>query len=780
MLKRLLCIASLLWGASAAASSIEDGSALSQYYGFGPVEILKSDPGIHSLTIADFGGDGLNDLAVVNNQRSRIELFIQKSDPNSMSAAESTEHVNELVGFGRFERQEILLTIQPGSLVCGDLNGSGRTDIAVYADPPGLYIFYQDAPGPKARLNWQSPRRLLIRDGLKSRGALACGDINGDKRDDLVLAGAKAVSVVIQEADGTLADPIEYASNYKIFEVRLIDFDGDGRNDLVCVTDDRLCPLSVRFGQANGQLGPVIQYRTEPFTDFELLDTPQLFLSIERVSGRLSGSTLRASTSGDDEDDKYGMLLYPLADTGQNAKRDMVCSDFDGDGRPDVLLSRPGEAKVTLFLNSQTGLAEPEDFPALADVVTIAAADLDGDKRNEAAMLSIQERTIGISRFEEGRMTFPVPVRISLEPVAMTIADINADNRIDCLYVGRNEEDVRFLGICTTDSDGVLVPQGDLFKLEQLQSNPQGIKTADIDQDGLMDVLIFQAYEEPLVVRQTAAGTFESVPRRQSQSGLIKAASLQTLSTTDTNQDGKQELLLSQQNYARALVFDKDAGWGILDQYNAAGREDEIITAAMHDIDNDGTPEVVLLDKKNQQLQILKPADDRTYRVHTTVPIGNWNSTGQMKLFFEDLNGSGRHLVLFDGDKFAFIIPRNLMNRAPALGLKQVFSWETKIRDGRYAHFAVGDVNSDGRQDIVLAEFRKNNLDILAYDVSGETIRILQGTRFKLFEQKSFDSETPMGMAEPRELLIEEVTGDNAADIITLMHDRIVIYPQDF
>lgn len=764
--------------AAFASAAIQDANPLSRYYGFGLLEILKSDPGIHSLTVSDFNGDGLNDVAVVNNLRSRIEVFLRKNDPNTIPA-DGTEHVNELVGYGRFGRQDILLTIQPVSLVCGDLNGSGRSDIVVYADPPGLYVFYQDSPGRDGRVVWQSPRRIQVRDGLKNRGALACGDVNGDGRTDIVLAGAKSVYIVLQKPDGTLADPVEYPSNNQILEVRLLDFDGDGRNDLVCVTNDRLRPLSVLFGQSDGQLSPVIQYKTEPFTDFEMLGDPKTFLSIERVSGRLSGSRLRPDSVKEDDAD-FEMLLFPLADTGQNAKRDMVCADVDGDGRKDVLLSQPGEAKITLFLNGETGLALPEDFPALTEVVTLAAADLNGNGRDEVIMLSIQERTLGVSRFEDGRMTFPAPVRIPLEPVALAVADFNADGTADCVYIGRSEDDKRFLGVCETTPDGQLIPHGDRFGLDELQSNPQGMRVADIDQDGLMDVLIFRAFEEPLVIRQTAEFAFEIVPRRQSQSGLIKTASPQTLSTADTDQNGKEELLLSQQNFARALVFGNDGAWSILDQYNAAGREDEIAAAAMVDMDGDGTPEAVLLDKKNQQLQILKPADDGAYRVDAVVPVGSWNASGQLKLFFEDLCGSGRHLVLFDGDKFACVIPKPQIHAALAFGLEPVFSWETKIRDGRYGHFAVGDVNADGRDDIVLVEFRKNHCDILTYDAVDNAIRIMQGTRFKLYEQKSFERETPMGMVEPRELLISDVTGDGIADIVTLMHDRIVIYPQDF
>ena len=350
---RLIGLLSVLYLMGGSGATAQDSAVLSRYYGFGPLEILKSDFGIHSMTVCDINGNGLNDLAVVNNLRSRIELYIQQKDPAAQTPLNGSEHVNELTGFGRFERQDILLTIQPGNMVCGDLNGSGRCDIAVYAEPPGLYIFYQDPPGPKTQSNWQSPRRIPIREGLRSRGALACGDINGNGRDDLIVAGAKSVFVILQEDDGTLADPIEYPSHAQLFQVRVEDFDGDGLNDLVCVTNDRIYPLHVRFGRPDGQLGPVVPYKTESFTDYKMLNEPQMFLSIERVSGRLTGSQLRSTQSEDDET-AYAMLLYPLVDSGQNAARDMVLADVDGDERKDLLICRHGDAKLTMVINIET------------------------------------------------------------------------------------------------------------------------------------------------------------------------------------------------------------------------------------------------------------------------------------------------------------------------------------------------------------------------------------------------------------------------------------------
>jgi hypothetical protein len=53
--------------------------------------------------------------------------------------------------------------------------------------------------------------------------------------------------------------------------------------------------------------------------------------------------------------------------------------------------------------------------------------------------------------------------------------------------------------------------------------------------------------------------------------------------------------------------------------------------------------------------------------------------------------------------------------------------------------------------------------------------------RFKIFEDKGYRDDKNRGRArvEPRELKIADVTGDGKADLVTVIHDRIIIYPQD-
>ena len=75
-----------------------------------------------------------------------------------------------------------------------------------------------------------------------------------------------------------------------------------------------------------------------------------------------------------------------------------------------------------------------------------------------------------------------------------------------------------------------------------------------------------------------------------------------------------------------------------------------------------------------------------------------------------------------------------------------------------------------------MVEYKNNHIEILALD---EENKPTVAMRFKLFEKKSFRNKKGKVNVEPRELKIEDVTGDGKNDLVTVIHDRIIIYPQD-
>ncbi len=796
-------------------------SALSEYYGFEEIEIIKLDWGIKDLRVVDFNGDGRNDIAVVNNGKAKIELLIQREavgpgetevavDPNDID-------VNTIIPPTRFEKQSIAVSEKVYSLVCGDLNSDGMMDLAFYGEPKGLYVILQkanetgmDEPGtPTKPLSWRIRKKIKIDDGLLTSNMLACADLNNDGADDLALAGRDGVYIVVQKEAGSLAEPVKYPTSAQTLSVEVGDLNGDSINDLILVTNDIEKPLHTRFGLTTGQLGPQVRFFIErPFT-FKLHNIDDAagdeILAVDGRSGRLICYKFAIENQKDAD---WPILFYPLATGEGDTKRDLVIGDFDGNGLADVTISDPGAAELIFYKQMPgLGLAEPVRFPAFADITSLSAADINGDGKTELGVLSIKEKVVGLIDFEDDRLSFPQPVDLTGEPVAMELADVDNDGSVDCLYISIDDSDIRTLrtiyNLWATEKQQTnlakvkgskfkiaenSVQTGRALELKKLTSNPEGLKVLDVDQDGLQDVLIFVSYELPILVRQTEKRKFEVVDSPKAQASLIKDASLRSIALANVDGKAGKELLVAQKNFARSLVFSNGRRWIVIDQYNAKSTENQISTVAAFDIYGEclegprkaGTqsrPAILLLDGRKGQLQILKTGDDKTYRVEKELDVGKWNTAVHLKMLFAPLTGNeAKNLLLFDSGKFALIASPSGGNIAQHL--EQQFSYETKIKDGIYGNLTAGDINHDGRSDIIMVEYRRNHIEILALDAG---LKLIPAMRFKIFEQKTYrDSKSRIKPGvEPRELKVIDVTSDGKDDLVTIIHDRIIIYPQD-
>ncbi|MBA7557879.1 hypothetical protein ES705_50657 [subsurface metagenome] len=185
-----------------------------------------------------------------------------------------------------------------------------------------------------------------------------------------------------------------------------------------------------------------------------------------------------------------------------------------------------------------------------------------------------------------------------------------------------------------------------------------------------------------------------------------------------------------------------------------------------------------MLDGQKGQLQILKAGEDKIYRFEKELDVGRWDvGAGHLKMLFAPLTGGeAKSVLLFDSAKFALMTPTS--DGSAVQRLEQQFDYETKIKDGIYGNLTAGDINRDGRSDIVMVEYRRKHIEILAFDWQLKPIPTM---RFKIFEEKGYrdDKKGGKGRVEPRELKIADVTGDGKADLVTVIHDRIIIYPQD-
>src|SRR5581483_1866710 len=132
----VLALAMALAGSSRAAETNNTSRI-----GFSGLEIFPIDYQISSLHVADIDGDGLNDLVVVNNTRSKINILYNQTGKTNLtenSATARRQEMNELPPDARFRIESIASEKHIAALVVADLNGDGRPDIAYYGEPKEL------------------------------------------------------------------------------------------------------------------------------------------------------------------------------------------------------------------------------------------------------------------------------------------------------------------------------------------------------------------------------------------------------------------------------------------------------------------------------------------------------------------------------------------------------------------------------------------------------------------------------------------------------------------
>jgi len=758
----------------AARPKSADEIDFSPYYGFKPVEVFKLEPRASNLLAGDFNSDGLTDLVLFDNGHARIDLLLQRRRPSEPLPDTTPVGVNEVAPEGRFEHKKIPLDKQLASMAVGDFNGDGRTDIACFGVPDRLMILYQPKKG-----EWRVNVTMRVPDVLPVQWNMAAGDLNGDGKDDLVILGKHQTYIFLQEEKGGLAPPIVLMNmSEKLSLAQVVDVNGDGRKDLCYLAGEgQERVFCARLQDASGKLGPELQFEVDPPRSVSYADVSgrrgREILTIDNQTGRLKILQMQTPTSGDEE--PTGRLVqtgFGRQDSGDRS-RDFALGDIDGDGLADLVVTDPDGAGVFVFRQRKgEGLDPAQTFPSFAGVAQVRIADLDGDKKNEVVVLSTKERAIGISRFQNGRLTFPETVPLSEEePVLLEVADLNGDKSPEILYIARVRSggNTQYVLHALERTPGKkwrpFAFSGKRTDLPlDLQGTPTQFVRFDTTREGRPNFLLFQEESDrgPLLLATAPDGKIAPVT---TEDGLRLGTARP--GAVFLTQESVPTLLVAQENFARKLQRTSDAGWRVVDQYNASEPAAKIVGAAMLNLDGKPGREIVLIDTGIRKIRVLRKEGD-IFRPWKEIELGSFPYEA---LRVADLNGDGREdLLLIGRGRFAVLYAGKTLPTLNELG-----TFETKLTKTYFSDVVAGDLNGDGRTDLALIDTQSHFIEILRLDAEHRPHHALS---FKVFEEKSF-AEGREGGTEPREGVIADVTGDGKPDLILLAHDRVLVYPQD-
>jgi hypothetical protein len=739
------------------------------FFGFSGPEIFPIDPIISQLRSADFDRDGKQDLIVANNSRSKLTILYNRTGDAKRPdrPAESRRNVNELPPDARFRMDSIASEKRITSLVVGDLNADGRPDIAYYGEPKELIVQYN-----KGSDGWSAPKRWPIDDGLLDPNALTLGDLNGDRLPDLALLSDGQIYVLSQKEGLGLAEPERIPHTGAVKAIQVLDIDGNGRDDLLLVNWDSSNPFRFRLQNEAGQLGPEIHFTLPSLRSYLAEDLNQdhrmEVVTVAQKSGRATVGTFQRRAA-DGPSSQAGLGQFEVLALNKSAKnrRGMTWGDVNGDELPDLLVAEPDSGQLTVFLQLASGsLGAARTFPTLTGVSELAVADWDGDGRAEIFLLSLDERQIGVTSFDaNGRLAFPTSVQVAGRPLALAAGPMKPGAKPSLLAIVEQESG---RSLQWRQADGTTGTQklSDSFK-----SNPAGLAILDANQDGLMDVVVLVPYDKLKVLVQVSDKPFEEADVASPGGN----AELPWISSADVDGDGRPELLLAQKNFLRAVVLQADARGGkaawsfsVKEQINGAGGNSRIVAAAALRQRGAKIPSVFLLDAERKALTLCERDVAGVWQVVRNQPLPVAEFTALQPLSLGDKSANA---IAFLSSSMAGWMPL----RGEVWEFTELDGFETAVKDGYLNDVVAGDLNSDGRLDLAFLETGKNHVELAMLDAAS---KLIPCNRWQVFEERTFRnrrSETP----EPREALVGDFTGDNKGDLVLLVHDRLLLYPQE-
>jgi hypothetical protein len=377
-------------GASAGAAGASSRACVWSGFAKGGTYATGSAP--LSIAVADFDGDGRLDLATSNWG-------------GASGAVDGSVSVLLANGPGTFAAQTMYKTeIQPNDLAVGDLTGDGLPDIVVAGGLTRLNVFSNTGKGtftPLRDVPLSEPLAVTVADldgdgqpdvaapmvsnaidifldnagSLRPAGqyvtgtmayALAAADLDGDGRNDLVVTnvsfppgaglpvalGAGRIGVLLNRGAAAFRAEVVYPAGNGTNALAVADLDGDSHPD-VAVANDVDGTVGVFRNLGDGTFAAQVTYFVGETSstvtgggmagvvaaDFD--GDGHIDLATTRTFG--DGSTVELLRNAGD-----GTFLAPLSVPAPSRPLAIAAGDFDGDGRPDLVLSTDDSVTVLL------------------------------------------------------------------------------------------------------------------------------------------------------------------------------------------------------------------------------------------------------------------------------------------------------------------------------------------------------------------------------------------------------------------------------------------------
>jgi hypothetical protein len=566
---------------------------------FGRFRSFPAGRGVSEIAVGDFNKDGRVDLATTD-AFGAVNILLGNGDGTFAAPASVPLDYNpqgiktaDLNGDGNLDLViAIVGADEPGegelAVLLGNGDGSFRTPVYYPAGQNAMSVALADLNGDGKLDAAVADENCCVRNSLSvllgngdgtfqhavssipgTASDVAAGDLNGDGKIDLVLAGefGGLIQVALGNGDGTFQPATVYPTPDSALTVKLADLNGDGSLDIAVGGSSG---VDVLLGKGDGSFRAATAYGVG--SQFVALGD---FNNDGVLDAAAGGSSFVGVAFGNPDGSFAAAREYSV----ETLVRDLVSGDFNGDKIDDIVVTRqpPLNTMQVLLGNGHGGLTGGAAFSNITQAFLITG-DFNGDSK-----LDLSASGDGADIFiylGNGDGTFQTAKRTALsDPNFQVTGDFNGDGKLD-------------LAVSNTFANkvSVLIGHGDGFFDPAVKypsgHTPQGIVAADFNLDGKLDLAVANTSSGTVgIYLGNGDGTFQAAMTMPVSDALY-------MGEGDFNGDGKPDIVVSAGTETVLLLGNGD-GTFQSPQFtlNVQG------SIAIADVNNDGDLDVAVSDR---------------------------------------------------------------------------------------------------------------------------------------------------------------------------------------